>query len=129
MRWERLSRSRDIWSFYGIWQDFAGIPSHMVDGIDDDSSRHGSAFRRNLLLTIDVLPFLSIASDTPKRQGACPDRQGRVRIAGARCRTGARSSRPWSSQLTQLCGRRRTATLCGGMMPFVKVEKSLNEGC
>ncbi|MER8438059.1 hypothetical protein NKH36_13235 [Mesorhizobium sp. M1312] len=35
---------RDIWSFSGIWQDFAGIRSHMADGIDGDSSRHGPAF-------------------------------------------------------------------------------------
>ncbi|RWK50685.1 hypothetical protein [Mesorhizobium sp.] len=56
---------RDIWSFSGIWQDFAGIRSHMADGINGDSSRHGPAYCRNLLLTIDVRPFLSNAADTP----------------------------------------------------------------
>ncbi|WP_287254281.1 hypothetical protein [Mesorhizobium sp.] len=38
-----VSDRRDIWSFSGIWQDFAGIRSHMADGIDGDSSRHGPA--------------------------------------------------------------------------------------
>ncbi|WP_156941515.1 hypothetical protein [Mesorhizobium sp. WSM2561] len=38
-----VSDWRDIWSFSGIWQDFAGIRSHMADGIDGDSSRHGPA--------------------------------------------------------------------------------------
>ena len=58
---------RDIWSFSSIWQDFAKFAPHITDGIDGDSSRHGPAFCRNLLLTIDVLPFLSIAADTPAR--------------------------------------------------------------
>ncbi|MEV8642923.1 hypothetical protein AB0V79_22710 [Mesorhizobium ciceri] len=61
---------RDIWSFSGIWQDFAELASHMTYGIDDDSSRHGPAFCRNLLLTIDVRPFLSIPADTPPSRGA-----------------------------------------------------------
>jgi hypothetical protein len=60
---------RDIWSFSGIWQDFAKFAPHINDGIDVDSSRHGPAFCRNLLLTIDVLPFLSIPADTPARRG------------------------------------------------------------
>ncbi|RUU20280.1 hypothetical protein EOD10_07540 [Mesorhizobium sp. M7A.T.Ca.TU.009.01.3.2] len=60
---------RDIWSFSGIWQDFAELASHMTYGIDDDSSRHGPAFCRNLLLTIDVRPFLSIPADTPPSRG------------------------------------------------------------
>ncbi|MBB6408010.1 hypothetical protein [Mesorhizobium sangaii] len=102
---------RDIWSFSRIWQDFAKFAPHMTNGIDGDSSRHGPAFCRNLLLTIDVFPFLSIAADTPTRRGA--RNVGRNRI-----------DHPWS----QLCRRRRTATLCGGMMPFEKIEKSLHEG-
>jgi len=64
---EAFEAIRDIWSFSGIWQDFAKMATHMTVGIDGDSSRHGPASCRNLLLTIDVLPFLSIAADTPAR--------------------------------------------------------------
>ncbi|MEO5758221.1 MAG: hypothetical protein ABIQ51_15330 [Mesorhizobium sp.] len=67
---KRLSRSRDIWSFSSIWQDFAEIAPHMADGIDGDSSRNGPASCRNLLLTIDVRRLLSIAADTPGHRGA-----------------------------------------------------------
>ncbi|MBZ9674938.1 hypothetical protein [Mesorhizobium sp. ES1-1] len=62
---QRFEAKRDIWSFSGIWQDFAKRPSHMTSGIDGDSCRAGPAFGRKLLLTIDVLPFLSIDADTP----------------------------------------------------------------
>jgi hypothetical protein len=65
MACEAFEAIRDIWSFSGIWQDFAKMATHMTVGIDGDSSRHGPASCRNLLLTIDVRPFLSIPSDTP----------------------------------------------------------------
>ncbi|WP_150111232.1 hypothetical protein [Mesorhizobium opportunistum] len=66
---EAVEAIRDIWSFSGIWQDFAKMATHMTHGIDGDSSRHGPASCRNLLLTIDVRPFLSIAADTPVHSG------------------------------------------------------------
>jgi hypothetical protein len=62
---KRFEAKRDIWSFSVVWQDFAKSPSHMTNGIDGDSRRPGPAFGRNMLLTIDVLPFLSIDADTP----------------------------------------------------------------
>jgi hypothetical protein len=75
--------------------------------------RRGTAplLRRNLLLTIDVRPFLSIPADTPHH---------RTKWCGA----GTRSNRQWN----RLCGDRRTDILFGGMMPFGKIEKSLHEG-
>ncbi|TJX07319.1 MAG: hypothetical protein E5X43_01430 [Mesorhizobium sp.] len=101
---------RDIWSFSGIWQDFAGIRSHMADGIDGDSSRHGPAYCRNLLLTINVRPFLSNAADTP--------------ATGITMWDGNQIEHPTD----RLCRRLRATTLSGGMMPFGKIEKSLHEG-
>jgi hypothetical protein len=102
---------RDIWSFSGIWQDFAKFAPHMTNGIDGDSSRHGPASCRNLLLTIDVLPFLSIPADTPADRGRDLEQQPDRPSDGDSC-AGAAGQLP----------------LCGGMMPFEKIEKSLHEG-
>ncbi|WP_139032232.1 hypothetical protein [Mesorhizobium amorphae] len=109
---QRLSRVRDIWSFYGIWQDF-GRNRSLYARLDHYRIRRGMTQIpcRNLLLTINVLHFLSIGADTP-RAGA----------SGVGRETG--SSRRWS----QLCRRRRMTTLSAGMMPFGKIEKSLHEG-
>ncbi|RWP39267.1 MAG: hypothetical protein EOR04_23800 [Mesorhizobium sp.] len=69
--------------------------------------RRGTAplYCRNLLLTIDVRPFLSNAADTPATGnndvGREPDRTANGR----------------------LCRRRRATTLSGGVMPFGKIEK------
>jgi len=86
----------------------------MIYAIDDDSSRHGSASCRNLLLTIDVRPFLSIPVDTPARHGAM---QNENRIA---CLMVFNSA--------SCAGVAGQLPLCGGMMPFENIEKSLHEG-
>jgi hypothetical protein len=74
--------------------------------------RRGTAplYCRNLLLTIDVRPFLSNAADTPAPETTMWD--------------GNQIEPPTD----RLCRRRRATTLSGGMMPFGKIEKSLHEG-
>jgi len=71
---------------------------------------------RNLLLTIDVLPFLSIAADTPARGTGDVGRK----IGSNRLKEMAKH--------TQLYRRSRTTTLSAGMMPFGKSRKALHEG-
>jgi hypothetical protein len=65
-----LEAIRDIWSFSGVWQDFAKRAPHMAH--ESTAIRRGTAplFGRNLLLTIDVRPFLSNPADTPAQRGA-----------------------------------------------------------
>jgi hypothetical protein len=107
-----LASVRDIWSFSAIWQDF-GRNRCLYQRHHRQRIRLGTTLAccRNVLLTIDVLHFLSIGAETPPRQGT---------------RRGAKNrSEP---PMTQLYGRRRMTTLSAGMMPFGKIEKSLHEG-
>ncbi|WP_181180542.1 hypothetical protein [Mesorhizobium sp. B2-4-6] len=107
-----LASVRDIWSFSAIWQDF-GRNRCLYQRHHRQRIRPGTTLAccRNVLLTIDVLHFLSIDAETPSRRGT---RRGATN----------RSEPP----MTQLCGRRRITTLSAGMMPFGKIEKSLHEG-
>ncbi|WP_292280986.1 hypothetical protein, partial [Mesorhizobium sp.] len=107
-----LASVRDIWSFSAIWQDF-GRNRCLYQRHHRQRIRLGTTLDccRNLLLTIDVLHFLSIGAETPPRRGMW--------------RGATNRSEP---PMTQLCGRRRITTLSAGMMPFGKIEKSLHEG-
>jgi hypothetical protein len=107
-----LASVRDIWSFSPIWQDFDQNRC-LYQSRRRQRIRLGTTLVscRNLLLTINVLHFLSIGTDTPPRRGT-------------RCGATNRKKPP----MTQLCARRRITTLSAGMMPFGKIEKSLHEG-